>query len=378
MQNGETSEQPVLIIAGMHRSGTSLTASLLQSAGLDIGQRLLEGNFSNVKGHFENLDFFDFHRDVLLSLGLDDVGMTTEKVINVPEYHLDRARLLIQKNASLTRPWGWKDPRTTLFLNFWHVLLPEAKFLLIYRSPWEVLDSLYRRGDITFHQNPELALNIWMNYNQVLLDFYHRFPEKCVLTHLKQVVEHPTKFFDLLRQRLHIPLSAPAEDIYDRSLLKREAFNSQREMLIQRYFPDAYTLYQQLNLAADMHQDVAPLDQALLSPTAWLLQDWMDFRCLQKKHKDEVTALEGQLLAFQEELANVNQANQQLQAQHHLLQEEKRLIQQTMEQCLASRHQLKDELSHQIEHQQAVIEAMKTSKFWQLRSQWFKLKKLLQ
>ena len=60
-----------IIIAGMHRSGTSLAASLLQSAGLDVGERLMEGNWSNPRGHFEDLDFV---KDRLLHVSAQVVG----------------------------------------------------------------------------------------------------------------------------------------------------------------------------------------------------------------------------------------------------------------------------------------------------------------
>ena len=56
-----TTNRNVFIIAGMHRSGTSLTAALLQNVGVDIGQRLMGASYSNSKGHFENLDFVEFH-----------------------------------------------------------------------------------------------------------------------------------------------------------------------------------------------------------------------------------------------------------------------------------------------------------------------------
>jgi len=377
MQDNGNSEQPVLIVAGMHRSGTSLTTALLQSAGLDIGQSLLEESSSNVKGHFENLNFLNFHREALGSIGLNNDGWTVANTINVPEYYVDQAKTLIQTNASLTKPWGWKDPRTTLFLNFWGDFIPTAKFLLLYRSPWEVIDSLYRRGDITFHHNPKFALDVWTNYNQIILDFYNRFPEKCLLAHLKQVVDHPTAFIELLSQRLSIPLNSPTESIYDGSLLKTETSSSQRAMLIQRYFPDAYMLYQELNAATGFSEHSTSLNQELLSPTAWLLTDWLDLRCLQKKIKDEVTTLKDQLFSAQEELANVSQRNQLLQTENRTLQEENCLLQKDTAQLLESKEHLKNQFQSQLDHQQAEIAAMKTSKFWRLRSQWFKLKALL-
>ena len=41
MENSHPNQS--VIITGMHRSGTSLTASLLHSAGIEIGDRLMAG-----------------------------------------------------------------------------------------------------------------------------------------------------------------------------------------------------------------------------------------------------------------------------------------------------------------------------------------------
>ena len=50
----------VLCITGMHRSGTSLTASWLARCQLQIADgRLLGPGIGNPRGHFEDLDFSD-------------------------------------------------------------------------------------------------------------------------------------------------------------------------------------------------------------------------------------------------------------------------------------------------------------------------------
>ncbi len=81
MEEAEAVKAPILIIIGMHRSGTSLTASLLQSAGLHIGRNLMGPSEGNVKGHFENLDFFEFHRQVLRSQGINENGWTLQEIM---------------------------------------------------------------------------------------------------------------------------------------------------------------------------------------------------------------------------------------------------------------------------------------------------------
>ena len=76
----------------MHRSGTSLAASLLESAGLDIGRRLVEANASNLRGHFEDADFVEFDRAVLTRLGVSPDGWLVESVPAIPDALVDQAR----------------------------------------------------------------------------------------------------------------------------------------------------------------------------------------------------------------------------------------------------------------------------------------------
>ena len=45
-----------LIVAGFHRSGTSLVCQLLHRAGLFLGYDLLGPAFSNPHGHFEDTE----------------------------------------------------------------------------------------------------------------------------------------------------------------------------------------------------------------------------------------------------------------------------------------------------------------------------------
>ena len=220
------SKQQILIITGMHRSGTSLVTAWLQSAGLDIGENLLEANYSNAKGFFENTDFLAFHRRILSSIGLEPTGWTLQDKIAVPDEYIDQAKQLIKDNTSETKAWGWKEPRTSLFLDFWSKLLPDAKFLFIYRAPWEVVDSLYRRGDKLFSKSPELAVEIWANYNQHILDFYSQNPEKCLLFNLNGVIQNPPTLTQKIQEKLSISLDFPDLQVYDHSLLKTKTSKS--------------------------------------------------------------------------------------------------------------------------------------------------------
>ena len=318
-----------LIISGMHRSGTSLTASLLASTGINLGQKLLQSNNSNQKGHFESIDFLDFHRNVLYSQGVSTDGWTLNKSITVPEQFLVEAKSIVQKNIS--QPvWGWKEPRTILFLDFWANLLPEAKFVFVYRSPWEVIDSLYRRGDPTFTNNPNFALQVWLNYNEIIRDFCDRFSSKCLLFKLEYIIKEPNILVTSIKDKFGITLKK-VDNLYEEKLLHNEVASSHRPVLIKTYFPEAVALYQELDERAVNFKEfdncsICEID-SFPSYSAWVFQDWLNLRLLETKLKD---------IKF-----NLNQTQNQLN--------------QT----------------------QAMLIAMQGSKFWKLRNFWFRLKKVI-
>ena len=51
----------ILIIVGMHRSGTSLITQWLYRCGLSIGNKLAPADIGNVEGYFEDSDFLKLH-----------------------------------------------------------------------------------------------------------------------------------------------------------------------------------------------------------------------------------------------------------------------------------------------------------------------------
>ncbi len=371
MQNLE-SESSILIITGMHRSGTSLTASLLQSAGLDIGDRLMGGSHGNVKGHFEDKDFVGFHERVLRSQGISPEGWTLNKGIQVQEQYLNQAKSLIQ-TRSAKKKWGWKDPRTTLFLDFWAELIPQAKFLFVYRLPWEVIDSLYRRGDQVFFNNPNFALDVWINYNRAIADFIERFSEKCILLNIDSITNDPNHLIKILDQSLGISFKSVG-NVYDKSQFHSEVSSSHRPTLLKHYFPEAFDLYNELNYKAKLGESSSSsflTDENTKFPPykVWVLQDWLNVRKLERELKES----QGQRQETQTEL-EASQA--QLQQTQTELEASQAQLQQTQTEWEKTQHLLQQAQEGWGEAQ-TIVKAMETSKFWKLRRVWFKLKRTI-
>ena len=136
----------ILIILGMHRSGTSMTAQWLHACGLNLGDKTLGAHESNPMGHYEDLDFLQLHENILIDNGLNDSGLEGDlNSICLSDYHKKRIKHLCYLKNDLHKQWGWKEPRTCLFIGEYVNYITQAKILIVYRDLAEVRTSLIKR-----------------------------------------------------------------------------------------------------------------------------------------------------------------------------------------------------------------------------------------
>jgi len=340
----------IFILGGMHRSGTSLTASLLNNLGVHLGDRLVATTIGNDRGHFEDLDFVEFHQNILRSQGLEIDGLTLESEIMVASRYHQSAKLLLKEKTQRSL-WGWKDPRTTLFLSFWAELVPSAYFILLYRSPWEVVDSLYRRGsDEVVAAYPEKAVKLWIHYNRHMLEFARTYPERCFLANLDAIVHDPTAWIQAMEEKWQLSLGAPDTSVIEPELLRREVSQTHKPALIQAFFPEAITLYKELEILAGSwgsSTSVMPADLDLeaelekiqsLSPQDWAFGSWQEVGSASKYQK--------LLKLKQKELDRQAQELQRMRSQYEESEYHKSLIQKKMQQNKALLAQSQEEAEH--------------------------------
>lgn len=135
-----------LMLLGMHRSGTSFAANWLTEMGVHMGSECVGNGIGNRFGHFEDIDFVEFHARLLKRNGYNYlVGKQ-----KLRSDHSDRRRaieLLGDRGHRSPSPWGWKDPRTCLFLPLWAEVGRRLNALCVYRDCGSVCDSLMRRQE---------------------------------------------------------------------------------------------------------------------------------------------------------------------------------------------------------------------------------------
>ena len=283
--------QPVLVITGMHRSGTSVITAAFASAGLDVGSRLMPAARGNPRGHFEDLDFVSVHERMLRAGGFGPEGFTAADTIPVPSALAAEARTLVLRRRTRGGLWGWKDPRTTLFLDWWAEAVPDARFVFLFRSPAEAIDSLFRRGDETFAVNPAFALDVWTAYNRRLLAFKQAYPDRCLFVDAALAVAAPDRLVATVRNRWNLPLASP--DSVAAEGLFRGAVSQGRRAIVAAVQPAAWELFAALRVAAG-HGDgeTSPPVQSLpeVALTEWSRAAGLEARLAQAEAHGETAA----------------------------------------------------------------------------------------
>lgn len=264
---------PALLVTGMHRSGTSLLTSILAAAGVHVGDQLMGAAESNAHGHFEDLEFYALHQRVLAANGLSREGFTCQAPIDVPAAARAEAMALVGRRRAAGRLWGWKDPRSTLFLDLWADLLPEARYVFAFRPVWEVVDSLFRRGDDPFVLNPRFAIELWVAYNKRILEFVRSHPGRCLLLETRRVAGDPALVVERVAALCGATLGTPV-DRYDPTLLVSEP-SPHRAVLVQGLCPEAMQLLDELRRAAGEPSPPFTATRRAESPAEAGLAEWL-------------------------------------------------------------------------------------------------------
>jgi len=174
-------------IAGMHRSGTSMVARLLNLCGLSLGdgKDMIDPAEDNPDGYWEHKRFLRINEQILERFqgGWDLPPVFPEHWERLSELDDLRreARNLIQEFKGVTH-WGWKDPRSSLTLPFWKSLIPDLKVLVVVRNPLDVHASLQKRG----RSSQTFALDLWLKYARSI---------KAATGDVGSIVTHYASFF---------------------------------------------------------------------------------------------------------------------------------------------------------------------------------------
>ncbi len=159
----------IVVVIGVHRSGTSMLAGVLDKLGVSMGPNE-EANAQqakhNASGYYEDKKFLDLNERILTrsNRGWADIP-DPWKVGNACASFRGPALELIQARMAANEVWGWKDPRTCLTLPAYFGGLDADHTLVIRmeRSKLSVVKSLLHR-EARHGMNETLASNLVDSY----------------------------------------------------------------------------------------------------------------------------------------------------------------------------------------------------------------------
>ena len=155
-----------IFVLGMHRSGTSAVARILNLMGVYFGSEHIGTGRSdqNVKGFWERRDVRDLNDDMLFSSRCDWDCVAEFDLDSVPDEtksaHVDAAADIVL-NMDAHRPWFIKEPRLCLLFPIWRQALEDPFCVHVLRNPLEVAHSLRARNGIPV----KTGLALWEIYN---------------------------------------------------------------------------------------------------------------------------------------------------------------------------------------------------------------------
>lgn len=157
-----------IVVIGMHRSGTSLVARLINAMGAYAGE---EHDFPppdvfNPTGYWERRDVWALDEEILGALDAtwsEPTRVDLSKLSNRREF-VDRARA-IARNLDAHGTWMIKDPRLGILFPIWREALDDPTCVIVWRDPAAVARSLSKRDGLPL----AVGLALWEEYTRASL-----------------------------------------------------------------------------------------------------------------------------------------------------------------------------------------------------------------
>ena len=199
----------LIIVLGMHRSGTSAVARSLQSFNVALGDRLIAGvEGDNDKGFWEDADIQSMNERILGKLGSawDRISAIDHRRLVGSEFSSERidARLLLERKLEGRDDFSFKDPRTAVLVPFWRCVVEdlelESQFVIVVRNPLETAASLHRRNG--FDQVKSLML--WLKHMNSAVQFTNGMPR--VFVRYEALLARPLEQLERISRATMLPM----------------------------------------------------------------------------------------------------------------------------------------------------------------------------
>lgn len=315
----------VVVVAGMHRAGTSVVARGLLALGVDLGDALMSADLRmNARGFFEDVDIVKLDDALLDAQGGDWKNLALLDGVDWEDAaHASArsdARRLLEEKLARTGHFGFKDPRVPRLLPFWQRVFADLRvadaYVIAVRHPLAVIDSLTARDSLDVRRGGWL----WLTHVVCALRYTQGRPR--VVVDYDRLLAAPAR--ELARMASALALPAPTGDDARRFAnefvtgeLRHAEYAADRldPAAVPPLVAEAHALAQRLARDDATAEDAAATAQidALFERLA-ALSPLLGYAGAVEHVADEVPRLTGELAWAQTALAAATTYNEDLQA----------------------------------------------------------------
>lgn len=208
----------MIVVLGMHKSGTTLVARMLHEAGIDMVEAASELAYDE-GNHYERRATSELNKEVLGCFSANSARVRRRCYPqDIPASVRAKAERLVAQLEATKSNWGFKDPRTCLTYEFWRDVLPAHKVVVIYRDPVEVYRHYKLQAPRTAFLRGFVALRAWYAYNRIIESLIHAGEDQLLVLEYGELMNDEG---ELKRLAEFVRLAIP--DIRQQSLARNQA-----------------------------------------------------------------------------------------------------------------------------------------------------------
>jgi len=221
----------LIVVLGMHRSGTSAITRGLKTLGVELGDNLYAPDPEiNAKGYWEDADLAGLNIRLLEALGSawhDTRPLPRDFVDRLASRgFLPQAVHLLQAKLNSHRVFGFKDPRNSLLLPFWKRAFAQLHvrvgYVLAVRNPLSVIESLARRDRFDFKKSAQL----WLMHSVHMMENTSSEKERAIVDY-DILMETPAEVLRGVGRSLALDAIPCELEAYEREFLDRTLRHSE-------------------------------------------------------------------------------------------------------------------------------------------------------
>lgn len=177
-QTLEKNEAPkTVVVLGMARSGTSITAGILNYIGVNMGESMKEPSWRNPKGYYEDEEFIELHVRIFAAARKGssywDPPSKEQVLAQRDAFEAEIIELVSRKQAN-SALWGWKMPWTNLTIEMFLPYLQNPHIVVVFRNPLGNAHSFVKHNGIVDLFRALMLVNF---YNERILSFLAEHPD---------------------------------------------------------------------------------------------------------------------------------------------------------------------------------------------------------